>query len=147
MPRILAVAMLMLFLSLSAAAEIHTWTDASGTTHFTDSPPSDAEHRTVEVTEPVTVPMSENLAQHKRISGIRKQVRGMLSSDRKGSSAGTKSKAKAAAKQKKACASYRRKLAKVQSQLRAGYGVRKGNSLRRKRRSLNQTISWECILR
>ncbi|MBU2873777.1 DUF4124 domain-containing protein [Marinobacter salexigens] len=147
MPRILAFVILIVIFSPPTAAEIYRWTDASGAVHFTDTPPSDKNHQSVNVTEPVTVTMSENLGQHRRISGIRKQVQGMLSSDRKGSSARAKSKAKAIAKQEKACASYRRKLAKVQAQLRAGYGISKGNSLRRKRRSLNRAISWECILR
>lgn len=147
MPRILAFAILIVIFSPPAVAEIYRWTDASGAVHFTDTPPPNKKHQSVDVTEPVTVPMSENLGQHRRISGIRKQVRGMLSSDRKESSERAKSNAKAIAKQEKACASYRRKLAKVQSQLRAGYGINKGNSLRRKRRSLNRSLSWECILR
>ncbi|MGO1502163.1 MAG: DUF4124 domain-containing protein [Marinobacter sp.] len=147
MPRILAFAVLICVCSSSAAADIYTWTDTSGVVHFTDSPPSDKRHQTVEVAAPVTVPMASNLRQHRRVSGIRKQVKGLLSSDRKGDSSRKKSKAKAAAKQKKACANYRRKLAQVQSQLRAGYGNSKGNSLRSKRRKLSQTLSRECILR
>ncbi|MGO1693562.1 MAG: DUF4124 domain-containing protein [Marinobacter sp.] len=147
MPRIMAAAVLMFIFSSSAAADIYTWTDASGVVHFTDSPPPDKRHQTVEVATPVTVPMANNLRQHKRVSGIRRQVKGLLSSDRKGDASRKKSKAKANAKQKKACANYRRKLAQVQSQLRAGYGNSKGNSLRSKRRSLGQALSRECILR
>ncbi|WP_100638208.1 DUF4124 domain-containing protein [Marinobacter salexigens] len=147
MPGILAAAILIFSFSSSAIAEIYTWTDANGVVHFTDTPPSDKEHQSLDVTTPVTVPMAENLKQHQRISGIRKQVRGMLSSDRKDSSARGRSREKAIAKQEKACARYRRELAKVQSQLRAGYGISKGNSLRRKRRNLNHSLSWECMLR
>ncbi|MEH6559994.1 MAG: DUF4124 domain-containing protein [Marinobacter sp.] len=147
MPGMMAAAILIVVFSSSAIAEIYTWTDASGVVHFTDAPPPNTKHQPVDVSAPVTVPMSENLEQHRRVSGIRQQVRGMLSSDRKSDSARTKSKAKALAKQEKACASYRRKLANVQSQLRAGYGNSKGNNLRRKRRNLTQSLSRQCILR
>lgn len=147
MPGIMAAAILIVVFSSSATAEIYTWTDANGVVQFTDAPPPDKKHQSVEVTAPVTVPMAENLEQHRRVSGIRKQVRGMLSSDRKSDSGRSKSKAKALAKQEKSCASYRRKLASVQSQLRAGYGNSKGNNLRRKRRNLAQSLSRQCILR
>jgi len=144
-PGIMAVAVLMLVFSLPAVAGIYTWTDAEGVVHFTDTPPSDKSHRPVDVSAPVTVPMVVNLQQHKRVSGIRRQVQGMLSSDRKRDS--EPGKAKAVARQEEACAGYRRKLAQVQSQLRAGYGNSKGNRLRDKRRNISQALSRECILR
>ena len=147
MPRILAVTVLIVVFSSSAAAEIYTWTDARGVVHFTDTLPPDKRRQIVEVAAPVTVPMSNNLQQHKRVTGIRKQVKGLLSSDQKSGASRKKTKAKAVAKQKKACANYRRKLAQVQSQLRGGYGNSKGNSLRSKRRKLSQALSRECILR
>jgi hypothetical protein len=71
----------------------------------------------------------------------------MLSSDRTSGAARKKTKEKHAAKQQRTCAGYRRKLAHIQSQLRAGYSNSKGNSLRRKRRELSQSLSRECILR
>ncbi|SHK23910.1 protein of unknown function [Marinobacter antarcticus] len=147
MPRIMAVAVLAFVFSSPAVAGIYTWTDASGVVHFTDTPSPDKSHRSVEVAAPVTVPMAENLQQHRRISEIREQVQGMLSPDRKRDSARNKSKEKAIAKQAKICAGYRRKLAQVQSQLRAGYGNSKGNSLRRKRRNISLSLGRECILR
>jgi len=146
-PGIMALAILMLVFSLPAVAGIYTWTDAEGVVHFTDTPPSDKSHRPVDVAAPVTVPMVVNLQQHKRVSGIRRQVQGMLSSDRKRDSEPGKAKAKAVARQEEACAGYRRKLAQVQSQLRAGYGNSKGNRLRDKRRNISQALSRECILR
>lgn len=147
MPGIMATAVFLLVFASSATAGIYTWTDAGGVVHFTDTPPPDKNHRPVEVADPVTVPMADNLRQHRRVSEIRTQVQGMLGSDRKRDSVRSKSQAKAAAKQEKACTSYRRKLAQVQSQLRSGYGNTKGNSLRRKRRNLSQSLSRECILR
>ncbi|MDO6822615.1 DUF4124 domain-containing protein [Marinobacter sp. 1_MG-2023] len=147
MPGMMAVAVLTLVFSSSVCADIYTWTDALGVVHFTDTPPPDRPHRPVEVVAPVTVPMAENLQQHRRISAIREQVQGMLSSDRKEDSARNKSKEKMLAQQNKTCASYRRELAKIQAQLRSGYGNSKGNSLRHKRRNVSQALSRECILR
>lgn len=147
MPRILAVMVLIWGLPLSVAADIFTWTDASGLVHFTDSPPPDKRRQIVDVAEPITVPMAKNLRQHRRVTGIRKQGNELISSDQKDDASRKKSKAKAAAKQQEACMSYRRKLARVQSQLRAGYSNSKGNSLRSKRRNLSQALNRECILR
>ena len=147
MPGIMAAAVFLLMFPASAVAGIYTWTDASGVVHFTDTPPPDKSHRSIEIAAPVTVPMAVNLRQHRRVSEIREQVQGMLTSDRERDSARNNSKAKATAKQDKACASYRSKLAQVQSQLRSGYGNTKGNNLRRKRRNLSQSLSRECILR
>lgn len=147
MPGIMAVAVLTLVFSSSVFADIYTWTDARGVVHFTDTPPPDKRHRSVDVVAPVTVPMADNLQQHRRISVIREEVQGMLSSDRKRGSARNKSKEKTLAQQNKTCSSYRRELAKIQAQLRSGYGNSKGNSLRRKRRNVSQALSRECILR
>ncbi|HDZ38668.1 MAG TPA: DUF4124 domain-containing protein [Marinobacter sp.] len=147
MPRMLATAFLIVVLSSPANAEIYSWTDANGVVHFTDTPPPDETHRLVEVAAPVTVPMANNLRQHRRVSKIHEQVQSLLSSDRKRASPRNHKGANAMAKQAKACSNYRRKLAQVQSQLRAGYGNNKGNSLRQKRRKLSQSLSQECILR
>lgn len=147
MPWKTATAILIMILSSSVTADIYSWTDANGVVHFTDTPPVGNHHQSIEIENPVTVPMAENLAQHRRISKIRKQVKGMLSTDRKQRSARTKARTKAVAKQDKTCAGYRAKLAKIQSKLRAGYSVDKGNSLRRKRRKVSRLLSWECILR
>ncbi|MGO1463027.1 MAG: DUF4124 domain-containing protein [Marinobacter sp.] len=147
MPGILAAGILLCAFAFSAAAEIYTWTDANGVVHFTDSPPPDKPQKTVDVAAPVTLPMASNIRQHKRVSGIHRQVKGLLASDRKGDARRTRSRAKAAARQKKTCANYRRQLDQIQSQLRVGYGNSKGNSLRGKRRRLSKALSRECILR
>lgn len=147
MPRMLAVMVLIWVLPSPVAADIYTWTDEGGVVHFTDSPPPDKRRQIVDVAEPITVPMARNLRQHRRVTGIRKQSNEQISSDQKDDASRKKSKAKAAAKQQEACVSYRHKLARVQSQLRAGYSNSKGNRLRSKRRNLSQALSRECILR
>lgn len=151
MPRNMAVGILVFVCSSSVFADIYTWKDTQGVVHFTDAPPPDQNYKPVEVATPVIVPMASNLSQKRRASKIQKRVQAAQSSDYKRGSVGkdseTKARAKARARQKKNCANYRRKLANIQSQLRAGYSNSKGNSLRRKRRKLNQSLNWECILR
>jgi len=147
MQAIMAVTVLAFAFSSLAVADIYTWTDARGVVHFTDTPPPDKRYRSAEVTAPVTVPMADNLHQQRRISKIHKQVQTIRLADRKRGSPENNLRAKANAKHQKNCASYRRKIARIQSQLRAGYSNNKGNSLHQKRRNLGQTLSRECILR
>jgi hypothetical protein len=134
------------FLVSAAYAEVYTWIDSRGVAHFSDYPPEDIPHKQVQVQAPVTLPMSENLRQGKRVSGIRKDVEGLLASGRPGGS-GMTAKEQAKAKLEKTCATYRSKLARIQSRLRAGYSNDRGNSLRHQRRTLSQKLSRECILR
>lgn len=148
MPWIMAGVVLALTVSLpAAAADVYSWTDASGGVHYTDTPPTDRQHSSVDITAPVTVPMANNLDQHRNVSGVRKQVQGLLAPDRKRDSARKKQEADARTKQELACTSYKEKLARIQSQLRSGYENSKGNSLRRQRRKLSRSLSRECILR
>lgn len=147
MPGKLAIAVWVLVVSSSAFADVYTWTDPLGGVHFTDTPPLDQSLDPVQIAVPVTVPMANNLDQQRHVSKIHKQVRDVFLSDHKSSSGGGRSTSKAEAKHKKSCAGYRRRLAHIQSQLRAGYSNNKGNSLRAKRRKYNQLLSRECILR
>jgi hypothetical protein len=147
MAGMMAVTVLIFAFSSPVVAGIYTWTDARGIVHFTDAPPPDKPVRPVEVAAPVTAPMASNLQQQRRVSKVHKQVQTMLAPDRTSGAARKKTKEQRAAKQQRTCEGYRRKLARVQSQLRAGYSNNKGNSLRRKRRELSQSLSRECILR
>ncbi|PTB94690.1 DUF4124 domain-containing protein [Marinobacter sp. B9-2] len=146
MPRMMAGLVLSFFLVSVANAEVYTWIDSRGVAHFSDYPPGEIPHKLLEVQAPVTVPMSENLRQGKRVSGIRKDVEGLLASSRPGGS-GMTAKEKADAKLEKTCATYRSKLDRIQSKLRAGYSNDRGNTLRQQRRTLSQKLSRECILR
>ena len=146
MPRMMAGLVLSFFLASVANAEVYTWIDSRGVAHFSDYPPGEIPHKQLQVQAPVTVPMSENLRQGKRVSGIRQDVEGLLASSRPGGS-GMTAKEKADAKLEKTCATYRRKLDRIQSKLRAGYSNERGNTLRQQRRTLSQKLSRECILR
>ncbi|WP_228290112.1 DUF4124 domain-containing protein [Marinobacter salsuginis] len=70
------------FLTSAVSAEVYTWIDSRGVAHFSDYPPGEIPHKQLDVQAPVTVPMSENLGQGKRVSGIRKEVEGLLASGR-----------------------------------------------------------------
>ncbi|WP_227506719.1 DUF4124 domain-containing protein [Marinobacter subterrani] len=141
------MASLILFFSIAAAAhaEVYTWIDSRGIAHFSDYPPGEIPHSQVQLQEPVTVPMAENLRQGRRISGIREEVNELLSSSER-PEPGKSRQDRADAKLKKTCAGYRRKLDHIQSRLRAGYSNDRGNMLRRQRRTLSQKLSRECIL-
>jgi hypothetical protein len=134
------------FIASVAYAEVYTWIDSRGVAHFSDYPPGEIPHKQLQVQAPVTVPMSENLRQGKRVSGIRKDVESLLASGRPGGS-GITAKEKADAQLEKTCATYRSTLERIQSKLRAGYSNDRGNALRQQRRTLSQKLSRECILR
>jgi hypothetical protein len=142
----MAALVLSFFIASVANAEVYTWIDSRGVAHFSDYPPGEIPHKQLQVQAPVTVPMSENLRQGKRVSGIRKDVEGLLASGRPEGS-GITAKEKADAQLEKTCATYRSKLERIQSKLRAGYSNDRGNALRQQRRTLSQRLSRECILR
>ncbi|MBD3641679.1 MAG: DUF4124 domain-containing protein [Marinobacter sp.] len=145
MPRIKATALLCLLATTPAHAEVYRWTDANGAIHFSDKPPRRLPHSELELREPVTVPMAENLRQSRNISATRDEVQTMLTaSDRPQK---PQSSRQSDDKQAKTCDGYRNKLDRIQSQLRAGYKNDRGNSLREKRRRLSKAYSRECILR
>lgn len=145
MPWIWAIFVVIGCVSSPLYAGVYTWIDPNGVAHFSDYPPGELPHREIIVSEPSTVPMSENLDQGKRVSGIRDDVRDLLSApDREvGEGAGMTS---ASAQRSKTCDAYRKKLDRIQSKLRAGYGNDKGNTLRRQRRETSQKLSRECLL-
>lgn len=149
MPRTLAVFVFSLCLAPTAGAEVYTWIDRNGVAHFSDFPPGKIPHQQVAIQPPVTMPMQENLRQQKRVSDIRDDIEGMLSATDVPGREHNRNQAreKAADEQEAACQEYRRKLDRIQSKLRAGYGNDKGNTLRRQRRDVSQSLSRECILR
>ncbi|MDY6815202.1 MAG: DUF4124 domain-containing protein [Pseudomonadota bacterium] len=148
MPRIKTTALLCLLAATPAHAEVYRWTDANGAIHFSDKPPETMPHRELELRNPVTVPMAENLRQSRKISATRDEVQTMLSaSDTPRKSRSNRQSEDRQDKQAKVCDGYRNKLERIQSRLRAGYKNDRGNSLREKRRRLSKSYSRECILR
>ncbi|MGF2733994.1 DUF4124 domain-containing protein [Marinobacter sp. DUT-1] len=145
MPRIKAAALLCLLATTPANAEVYRWTDANGAIHFSDKPPKRLPHNELQLRNPVTVPMAENLRQSRKISATRDQVQTMLSSS--DTPRQSRSTRQSEDEQAKTCDGYRKKLDRIQSQLRAGYKNDRGNSLREKRRRLSKAYSRECILR
>ncbi len=150
MPWILAIFVVIGCFSSPLYAGVYTWIDPNGVAHFSDYPPGTLPHQELVISPPSTVPMSENLRQGRRVSGIRDDVRGLLSTPGRGvgEDVGERgAKEKALVQRNKACDIYRKKLDRIQSKLRAGYGNDKGNTLRRQRRETSQKLSRECLLR
>lgn len=147
MPWILAAFVFFAFFNTPASAEVYTWIDSQGVSHFSDYPPGQLPHQQIEIQPPSTVPMSENLGQGRRVSGIRDDVRNLLSTPDRSTPGKELAALKARVKQQKTCDTYRKKLDRVQSKLRAGYSNDKGNTLRRQKRTLSQKLSRDCILR
>lgn len=145
MPWILAIFVVIGCFSSPLYAGVYTWIDPDGVAHFSDYPPGKLPHQELVIAPPSTVPMSKNLRQGRRVSGIRDDVRGLLSTPGRGVREGG-AKEKALVQRNKACEAYRKKLDRIQSKLRAGYGNDKGNSLRRQRRKTSQKLSRECLL-
>lgn len=143
MPWILAIFVVIGCFSSPLYAGVYTWIDSNGIAHFSDYPPGELPHREIVVSEPSTVPMSENLDQGRRVSGIRDDLRGLLSAPDRGAGEGAD---RARVEREKTCGAYRKKLERIQSKLRAGYGNDKGNTLRRQRRETSQKLSRECLL-
>lgn len=130
----------------SASAGVYTWTDADGVVHFSDRQPPARRHETVTLREPSVVPMSENIEQGRRVTTINQQVSRSLDRPPRRKEKG-RTADKASAKNEKRCAGYRKRLDRIQQQLRAGYSNDRGNRLRRQRRVVSQTLSRECLLR
>ncbi|QSP94979.1 DUF4124 domain-containing protein [Marinobacter salinisoli] len=147
MPRILAPLVLVGVCCAQAHGEVYTWKDSEGVAHFSDRPPEQASHQQVRIRRPSTVSMSDNLGQQRRVSGIREQVRELLAAPSRSTPAGSPEFADHRGERQRRCDGYRTRLARIQSQLRAGYSSKKGNTLRRQRRELSQNISRECMLR
>lgn len=144
MPWTTAIVIVLIALAAPASAEVFTWIDRQGVAHFSDYPPGELPHQQLSLPRPSTVPMSENLQQERRISGIRDEVRDLLAKPGRAQGRGQRAEE---ADRARVCDGYRDKLARIQSKLRAGYGNDKGNSLRRQRRITSQKLSRECILR
>ncbi len=78
MPRTLALSLLCVALATPATAEIYRWTDANGAIHFSDTPPKQKRHASVDVRPTVTVPMSENIRQADKVRQSRAEVDRLL---------------------------------------------------------------------
>jgi len=131
------------FLALPVTAEMYTWTDDQGVTHFSDTAPARHQSEAVTLKAPSVIPMAGNIRQSEKVRGIYRQMRQNRERDKSSrDSVPDKGKSKA----QKQCNKLERRLDKIQSQLRAGYANDRGNSLRRQRRELSQQHSWQCVL-
>lgn len=130
-------------LAVTASAEVYRWTDASGAVHFSDTPPDTGQPARVELREPVTVPMADNIGQAERVGKSRKAVGRMLAPSGEDRYRQEKQQAQARAAR---CRKLKQRLERIQAQLRRGHSNERGNRLREQKREVGDQYSRECIL-
>lgn len=143
MPERHLVFLCLLILTQPAAAEMYTWTDDQGVTHFSDTPPTGHEPEQVTLGTTSVIPMAGNVRQSEKVSAIHRQTQQALERDKPSQRARPKGKTSATERQ---CNKLQLRLENIQQRLRAGYSNDRGNSLRRQRRQLSQEHSWKCVL-
>lgn len=145
MPWRQAAVFVSVFIPAVSVAEVYRWVDDQGVAHFSDRKPSEGEHKQVELNRPSLIPMRENITRGKRVSAINEQINRSLEA---GSSDQRRPPDQKEARERNnaRCQGYRKKLARIHQQLRAGYSNDQGNRLRRQRRELSQKLSRECLL-
>lgn len=137
------VCLCLLILVLPASAELYTWTDDQGVTHFSDTASAAHEPEQVTLGTSSAIPMAVNLRQSEKVSAIRRKVQQSLQRDGPDQRFRTRREISAAEKQ---CKKLQLRIRKIQQRLRAGYSNDRGNSLRRQRRELGQRYSRDCVL-
>ena len=143
MPGRQLVLLSVLALANTANAELYTWTDDQGNTHFSDRPPASVDAVPVTLSSPSVIPMKGNIRTGKKVGAIHRQIEQTLAKDRPGPNSSSIGPSAAEIKQ---CDKLRQRIERVQQQLRAGYSNDRGNRLRRQRRELSQTYSRDCML-
>jgi len=128
--------------ALPVTAEMFTWTDDQGVTHFSDKAPAKGKPESVSLGATSVVSMEDGIRQSEKVSAIRRQVEEALERDIPRRSSGSKADSAA----QKQCKKLEQRLNTIQKRLRAGYSHDRGNSLRRQRRTLSQRHSRECVL-
>ncbi len=133
--------------ALPLNAQVYTWKDDQGQTHFSDKKPGQRPHTSVSPTATSIMPMGSNISRGKAITRLNTaKPRPDQGRKRSRSDKALAKKARNQQKQAKKCVSYRAKIARLDQQLRAGYKTTKGNRLRSQRRNVSQKLSRECLL-
>lgn len=131
--RILIVPTVAILAAMPAHAEVYTWTDEDGITHYTDKPREDGAaeewanpdltNSPMEMPEPGTwEPEREEESSDDDQAAVREQV----------------------SAQERRCRQYEARLDRINEELGRGYREPRGNKLRAKRRKLRSTMFSEC---
>lgn len=122
-----------LMIATAARAELYTWTDDDGVTHYTDTPRQNGAH------EERTRPQLTNSPMALPEPGTWEVQR---DNDDEGRTP-SRAEREAAAREKR-CQRYETRLARVNEELASGYQEPRGNQLRAERRELRSKIFSEC---
>lgn len=123
-----------LIIAATARAEIYTWTDEDGVTHYTDTPRQDGAHEERTRPDLANSPMAlpePGTWEVKRDNGDDE------------ASQPSRAEREAAAREKR-CQGYEKRLDRVNEELGRGYQEPRGNQLRAERRKLRSKIFSEC---
>lgn len=137
-PFVAATALVYAVCAYNAQAEIYTWTDANGVTHYSDQPPETSEHENLATSSLPPLHLIDK-PDPALTHVLQKATRAQQVTRR---AASTTPRRSAAANNR--CAKYRSQLKKLQSQLRRGYKEPRGNALRERRRKLQARLNAEC---
>ncbi len=143
MPGWHCVFLCLFMLAQPATAEMYTWTDDQGVTHFSDTAHAAQEAEQVTLGTSSVIPMAGNIHQSEKVSAIHRKIQQSLQRDAPEQRFRSPGKTSATEKQ---CNKLQGRIEKIQQKLRAGYSNNRGNSLRRQRRQLGQRYSRECVL-
>lgn len=143
MPGRRLVILCLFMLAQPAIAEMYTWTDDQGVTHFSDTASATQEAEQVTLGTSSVIPMADNVRQSEKVSAIHQKIQQSLQRDTSEQRFRSPRGTPGAEKQ---CNRLQRRIEKIQQKLRAGYSNSRGNSLRRQRRELGQRYSRECVL-
>ncbi|PCJ15287.1 MAG: hypothetical protein COB04_13475 [Gammaproteobacteria bacterium] len=155
-----SVVLFLLSLGQNATADVYKWSDRQNNVVYSDRPPRQV--RSVELPSGVgnalgSVPKALPDRQSDRVTKVKSPDAPVNYLDWKstpnvkfyeGARVKSRPRSKQAtqrvAKKRSPCARYRKQLALIQNQLRAGYSEPKGNKLRARRRALGNRLSYEC---
>lgn len=126
-----------LAMGASAAAEIYKWRDEQGVMRYSDRPPAALQYTEISQQLPDLNEMEPGPLP--AVAGPRPAQSASQSRP-----SGNSNRSVSVSVQQKQCQGYRQALEQVQRQLRAGYSNERGNSLRKRRRTLSEKLYRQC---
>lgn len=123
------------------ADQLYRWVDSDGVTHFSDSPPKADGTPSRIPRSNTSIPIRSNNYESQRSLN---QINRVTSQPRRNKSSRS---SESTGSNQAVCESYRKRIASIDSRLRAGgYSVSQGNRLRAERREVSGKRSRECLL-
>lgn len=139
--------LLLLVLAAPVQADIYRWVDERGVVHFSDRTPVDREAESI----PVEPPPSLSPERRKALDRERKALLGAADKRQRAAAHESKRAAKARARERRKmqewraqCSDTRALIAEIESELRSGYSISRGERLHRKLERLREREASQC---